>query len=143
VGPAGDPDPLELAARALRRRDRSARDVDERLARAGVGEDQRVETLAALERLGYVDDDRYAAGRAASLAARGWGDEGIRELLARDGVAAASVDAALAALEPERERAAAIVRRNGASARTARRLAAKGFGDELVEVVAAGGLADV
>jgi SOS response regulatory protein OraA/RecX len=136
-------DPLEVAARALRHRDRSARDVDERLARAGVDGQARAEALETLARLGYVDDERYATARAAALAARGWGDVGIRAHLEQDGVGPAATEAALAALAPERERAEEIARRDGASARTARRLAAKGFADDVVEAVAADGTAGV
>jgi len=52
--------PIEIAARALRHRDRSRRQLDERLARAGVDEARRAEALETLERVGYVDDGRYA-----------------------------------------------------------------------------------
>ena len=138
-----DQDPLEVAARALRHRDRSARDVDERLARAGLDGEARAEALETLARLGYVDDERYAVARAAALAARGWGDAGIRAHLERDGVGPAAAEAALEALAPERARAEEIVRRDGASVRTARRLAAKGFADDVVEAVAADGTAGV
>jgi SOS response regulatory protein OraA/RecX len=136
-------DPLEIAARALGHRDRSARDVDERLARAGVDGDRRAAALETLARLGYVDDDRYAASRAAALAARGWGDAGIRAHLEREGVGAAAAERALATLAPEPERAQAIARRDGASPRTARRLAAKGFSEDVVESVAGDGAAGV
>jgi SOS response regulatory protein OraA/RecX len=80
-------EPLDVAARALRYRDRSRRQIDERLARAGVEDDQRADALTALERIGYVDDARFAGQRASSLADRGYGDEAIRALLAADGVA--------------------------------------------------------
>lgn len=136
-------DPLDVAARALRHRDRSAHEVDERLARAGIDEDRRAEALETLARLGYVDDDRYAATRAAALAARGWGDAGIRAHLEREGVGAAPAERALATLASEHERARAIARRDGASPRTARRLAAKGFSEDVVESVARDGAAGV
>jgi SOS response regulatory protein OraA/RecX len=136
-------DPLEVAARALRHRDRPAREVDDRLARAGVDEKRRAEALETLARLGYVDDDRYAASRAAALAARGWGDAGIRVRLEQEGIGAAPVERALSTLTPERERARAIAGREGASARTARRLAAKGFAEDVVESVAREGAAGV
>src|SRR4051812_6714026 len=71
-------DPIELAAKSLRHRDRSRRELDARLARAGVEEDARADALDTLERVGYVDDSRFAAARAASLAGRGYGDEAIR-----------------------------------------------------------------
>ena len=129
-------DPIDVAARALRHRDRSRRQIDEHLARAGVEDDRRADALDALERIGYVDDIRFAAGRAASLADRGYGDEAIRELLTADGVAPEAVEDAIAALRPELERAAALIAKLGASPRTAARLARKGFGEESVEAAA-------
>jgi len=127
-----DADPLDLAARSLRHRDRSTHEVDDRLARAGVDEEQRAETLATLARLGYVDDRRFAAGRAADLARRGWGDDAIRVRLEEAGVGGEEIEAALAAVEPESARAAELVARDGASPRTARRLLAKGFAEDVV-----------
>jgi regulatory protein len=136
-------DPLDVAARALRHRDRSAYEVEERLARAGIDEERRAEALETLARLGYVDDDRYAASRATALAARGWGDVGIRTHLEQEGVGAAAAERALATLAPELERAQQIAHRDGASPRIARRLAAKGFSEDVVESVARDGPAGV
>jgi regulatory protein len=130
---AGAEDPLEVAARALHRRDRSRQDVDARLQRAGIGDADRAETLERLERIGYLDEDRFARSRAATLAERGHGDAAIRADLEQQGVEADRVDAALAQLAPEHERAAALVEGLGASARTASRLLRKGFSPELVE----------
>jgi regulatory protein len=135
-------DPIDLAARALRHRDRSRSQIDERLARAGVEDDRRADAHDSLERIGYVDDARFAAQRAASLADRGYGDEAIRLLLAGDGVGAELAGEAVAALRPESERAAEIVARLGASPRTAARLARKGFGEDAVEAAAGGFAAD-
>jgi regulatory protein len=135
-------DPLEIAARALRHRDRSRRQVEERLERAGVEEDRRADALETLERVGYVDDARFAAARAAALAARGYGDEGIRRLLQAEGVASDVADEAVAGLERERDRAARLVERLGSSARTAAQLQRKGFGEESVELAAGGAFAD-
>lgn len=129
-------DPIDVAARALRHRDRSRRQIDERLARAGVEDDRRADALDALERIGYVDDVRFAAARAEALAERGYGDEGIRQLLAADGVAPETVEGAIAGLTAEAERAAALVASLGASPRTAGRLARKGFGPDAVETAA-------
>lgn len=129
-------DPIDLAARALRHRDRSRRQVDERLARAGVEDDRRADALDALERIGYVDDARFAGQRAASLAERGYGDEAISALLAADGVPPELAGEAVGALRPESERAAEIVASLGASPRTAARLARKGFGEDAVEAAA-------
>ena len=134
---AADPDPIEIAARALEHRDRSRRQVDERLERAGVTEDGRAEALETLERIGYLDDERYALARAVALAERGFGDEGIRHQLERDGVQPTAANAALAALEPECDRAARIVARLGAGPKTAAHLGRKGFGEDAIEAAAA------
>src|SRR3954470_16434812 len=131
-------DPIDLAAQALRHRDRSRRQIDERLARAGVEDDRRPDALDALERIGYVDDARFAGRRAASLAERGYGDEAISALLAADGVPPDLAGAAIGALRPEEERAAEIVASLGASPRTAARLARKGFGEDAVEAASGG-----
>ena len=136
------PDPVALAARALRHRDRSRRQLDERLERAGIAEDERADALETLERVGYVDDGRFAVHRASTLADRGWGDQAIRHLLASDGVPDALADAALSGLEPESARAERLVARLGASPRTAARLRRKGFGEDTVERAAGGSFAD-
>jgi regulatory protein len=126
-------DPIEIAARSLRNRDRSRREIEERLAKAGVGEDLRADALETLERVGYVDDERFAVARAASLAGRGWGDLGIRHDLEGHAIAAEAVASALAALAPERERAVALAERLGRTARTAAQLSRKGFGEDALE----------
>jgi regulatory protein len=129
----GEPDPIDVAARALRHRDRSRAQVDARLARAGVGEEQREEALDTLARVGYVDDGRFAQARAATLAARGFGDLAIRHDLEEAGVGAEQVADALAGLEAEGERARAVAARLGRTAKTAAQLARKGFSEEAVE----------
>jgi SOS response regulatory protein OraA/RecX len=93
----------------------------------------REEALETLERVGLVDDARVAATRARSLAERGSGDAAIRYDLEREGVSVELVECALAALEPERERARAFVELRGTGPRTARWLAAKGFEAAIVE----------
>jgi regulatory protein len=135
------PDPVELATRALRHRDRSEHEIEERLERAGVDEAARGEALATLARLGYVDDARFARARAEALAGRGHGDRAIRFDLQRHGVEAGTVDAALDALEPELVRARAVVERRGATPRTARHLFAKGFSRETIDAALGDGLA--
>jgi regulatory protein len=129
-------DAVETALRALRHRDRSAAELEARLAERGVGEEERAEALETLERIGYVDDERLARRRAEELAARGSGDALIRHDLAARGIGEEHVEAALSALEPERERAARIVERRGPGAKTARYLASKGFGEDAFAAVA-------
>lgn len=126
-------DPLDVAVRALRHRDRSRAQVAARLERAGVDEAGRLDALETLERVGYVDDARFAAARAAALAGRGLGDAAIRHDLEGSGVEAGLVAAALAALEPEPVRAASIVASRGTGAKAAAHLARKGFGEEAIE----------
>jgi len=130
-------DAVETALRALRFRDRSTAELEARLERHGVGEAERERALETLERVGYVDDGRFACTRAEHLAGRGSGDELIRHDLEARGVAAEYVAVALAALEPERLRAERIVARRGRSAQTARYLASRGFGEDAVEAAVA------
>jgi regulatory protein len=131
------PDAVETALRALRLRDRSAAELDARLAERGVGAAEREEALETLERIGYVDDGRFARLRAEQLAGRGSGDALIRHDLERRGVALEQIEAALELLEPERDRAARIVARRGSDPKTARYLASRGFGEEALAVVVA------
>ena len=125
------PDAVEQALRALRYRDRSTAELDTRLEQHGIDAEEREQALETLERLGYVDDERLARMRAEQLAARGSGDALIRHDLER------RVEAAISGLEPEHERAAAIVRRRGEGAKTARYLASRGFGGDALESVVA------
>jgi regulatory protein len=125
--------PLELAAAELARRDLSPARLAEKLEARGVASADAATAVARLEAAGYVDEDRFALTRAETLAERGWGDAGIRADLEAQGSSGAAIEAALAALEPERERAVGLVARFGASARTARRLAAKGFGEDSLD----------
>jgi len=126
-------DAVELALRALRHRDRSSAELAMRLEQRGVEATEREQALATLERIGYVDDERFARSRAEQLAARGSGDALIRHDLQGRGVAAEQVETALEALEPERERAARLADQRGRSAKTARYLASRGFGADALE----------
>ncbi|HET8895614.1 MAG TPA: RecX family transcriptional regulator [Gaiellaceae bacterium] len=127
---------LARATRALAMHDRSRRVLDERLANAGVPAEPRREALETLARAGLVDDARFAASRAAALAERGQGDAAIRFDLERQGVPDELVAEALAALEPERERAQRLAERRGRGVKTARWLAGRGFEPDTVEEVA-------
>jgi len=135
-------DPLEVAVRALRRRDLTAAALATRLEQAGVAAAEREEALETLERVGYVDDARFAALRAQTLAARDWGDAAIVADLERQGVDAETAVEAVGALEPERERARRVVDKRGRSARTAGYLARKGFGEDVLEAVVDTAVAD-
>ncbi|HJU47424.1 MAG TPA: RecX family transcriptional regulator [Gaiellaceae bacterium] len=119
--------------RALRARDHTRASLAARLARGGLDEESCQDAVEALARAGYVDDERFARGRAMALARRGAGDELIRDDLERQGVAPALAALALGDLEPERIRARRVVAARGRSARTLRFLAAKGFAEESLE----------
>ncbi len=93
----------------------------------------RTDALDTLERVGYVDDERFALTRAAALAARGYGDEWIRHDLESHGIRGEPAAVALAELEPEADRARALVERLGRTRKTASHLARKGFGEDAVE----------
>jgi len=131
---AAEPRALEVATRALAKRDFSARGLRDRLAEADVGPEEADQAVAELEHAGLVDDDRFARQRAEALAERGKGDAAIRFDLERQGVGAELAVEAVAGLEPERDRAERIVAKRGPSPRTARLLAGRGFDAESVEL---------
>jgi regulatory protein len=133
---------VDTALRAVSRREQSAAELDLRLERGGFAPGLREETLNRLERVGLVDDERYAIRRAESLSERGHGDEAIRWRLERDGVAAEIAAKAIAALPPERERAQLVVAARGTGPGTARELARRGFGEAAVEEALGSAVAD-
>ena len=122
-----------VAVSALARRERSRADLDARLARAGVRDVERRETVERATRAGLVDDARFAAARAQQLAGRGAGDALVLADLAHHGVDDPIAREAVSQLEPEPLRAARIVRSRGRSPRTLRYLAARGFGEESLD----------
>jgi regulatory protein len=126
-------DAVAAGTRALARHDRSEQGLRGILERKGIGEREREEAIAALRRHGALDDKRFAEARATAFAERGFGDAAIVFKLEQDGIEPEASAAALAALEPERERAVRLAARRGASARTARWLATRGFAPESVE----------
>jgi regulatory protein len=127
---------IGAAARALRYRDLSRKRLDERLERRGTRPDARADALAALEQAGIVDDRRTGSLRAEALAERGYGDAAIRFVLEGEGLAAEVVAEALAALEPEVERARRQVAKRGWGLKTMRWLVARGFDEATLEAAA-------
>src|SRR5690242_166565 len=87
---------LDAAGRALARRDRSPAGLQAVLERRGIPGAEREAAVETLERLGYVDEGRFAGSRAEALARRGYGDEAIRFDLEREGVGGEAVADALA-----------------------------------------------
>ena len=129
-------DATELALRALRHRNRSRSDLEQRLRSAGVEPDEREAALDRLAETGLLSDDRFAEERARALARRGAGDALIRQDLRRQGVDHSAVEHAIAQLEPEDERAARVFERRGRGAKTLRYLAGQGFAAETLERLA-------
>jgi regulatory protein len=123
----------ELALRALRHRDRSRRDLDRRLERAGVPAGDRMEALDGLAEAGLLSDARFAEARARALVERSAGDELIRRDLVQQGVDEEVVESVVAALPPEPERAERAFARRGGGAKALRYLAGKGFAPESLE----------
>ena len=128
---------LAVATRALARREHSQRSLRERLQRAGVAANDAEAVVEELRHAGLVDDARFAEERARVLAERGKGDAAIRFELERGGIGTAEIEAALGSLDPERERAAALVASRGATPATARLLAGRGFDEEVVAALVA------
>jgi SOS response regulatory protein OraA/RecX len=128
---------LGAATRALARRDRSVVGLADYLARRGVGRKERAEAVDRLADIGYLDDERFAFGRARSLAERGYGDDAVRFELEREGVAADRIDTAVAGLAAERARALSVLRGSRSALAGIRKLAAKGFSADSIEAAAA------
>jgi SOS response regulatory protein OraA/RecX len=124
---------LRKASRLLSRRDLSEQSLGEELARRRVAPAARRETILRLVEVGAIDDERLARTRAELLAARGAGNEFIRADLEAKGLDRELVDDALAALDPETERARRITDARGAGPATARFLARRGFDGDCVE----------
>ena len=132
---------LASAIQALARRDHlGASRSRAKLGRAGLSEQAQDDAVETLARAGYLDDDRFAHGRADVLARRGYGDAWIRADLDRQGVEEESVERALRALDPERTRAARLVGERSGDPRALRTLQRKGFSEDTLEAAAAGRL---
>jgi regulatory protein len=120
----------QTALRALARREHSRATLAARLERAGVRGEELHATVADASRVGLVDDARFAESRAQALAARGAGDLLVLDDLVQSGVDETTAREAIATIEPEAARASRIVASRGATIRTLRRLASRGFGEE-------------
>lgn len=125
------------ALSALGHADHTSTTLRRRLAAKGVAPVDREAAIETMERAGLVDDARFARARAAALAARGAGDLMIRDDLDRRGVALDLVDEAIGALEPELERARRLLAAHPEPRRALRRLAGRGFAEEVLEAVVA------
>jgi len=127
----------QVAVRALARREQTRVSLDARLARAGVPDADRRQVVERAGDAGLVDDVRFARRRAQQLADRGAGNLLILDDLARQGVPEKVARETAAALAPEGERAARIVKARGASAKTLRYLVSRGFSEDALDVLIA------
>src|SRR5262249_60525702 len=82
---------------------------------------------------GAAAGERTAQTGARALGERGLGHAAMRFGLERDGGARHAIAPAVAALEPENDRAFRLVPRRGATAKTIRWLTSRGFAPESVE----------
>ena len=133
---------LEAAGRALRARELSRRELEERLERGRIAPAAQAEAIDVLERLGLLDEGRFADDRARALAERGLGDAAIRSELERQGIEAEPAEQALAALEPEAERARRLAVSLGGGVRSVRALRRKGFGEDAIEAAVPSAVAE-
>jgi SOS response regulatory protein OraA/RecX len=125
---------MSITLQALGRRDHSRQSLVDRLSRARVPAAAAAGAVETLQRVGLVDDRRAARARATALADRDAGDLMIKDDLERRGFPADVVADVVAELEPEFERASRIVARAGSDPRTLRRLARKGFCDDVLQL---------
>ena len=139
----------EKALAYLERRDRTEKEIRDRLAGAGFPEDIACATLGRLKDAGLVDDEGYAARYLEALAGKGRGRLRIAEEMRRKGLPDALVRNALEdgiSDEDERARAAEAARlawagipggtdRRKAAARVSRRLITLGFAYETIGAV--------
>jgi|SRR5918995_3463751 regulatory protein len=103
---------LELALRALGRRERSSSELRSWLADRGVAEDEVEHVVDHLEGIGQLDDARFARRYAEDKRElAGWGSERIREALLARGVAPEHIEPAVAGDGPteQLERAAGLL----------------------------------
>jgi SOS response regulatory protein OraA/RecX len=127
---------LVAATRSLAASDRSRHALEQRLQRAGHSAAARKEAIAALGRSGILDDTRVAESRASVLARRGYGDAAIRTDLGRRLIAAEAAADAIAALEPELDRARRLVEGKNLTPALLRRLSTRGFSRDTLDEIA-------
>jgi SOS response regulatory protein OraA/RecX len=126
---------LAAATRSLAATARSRGDLERRLDRAGHTATAREDALAGLAQAGLLDDTRLAKARAEQLARRGYGDAGIRADLQRRLISAEIAAEAVAALEPETERAQRLLAGQSLTPALFRRLSGRGFSRDTLEEV--------
>jgi SOS response regulatory protein OraA/RecX len=124
---------LAVATRSLAAGDRSQQALEQRLALAGHPVAAREDAIATLDRAGLLDDARVAESRAELLARRGYGDAAIRADLRRRLIPAEAAADAIAALEPELDRARRLFASQSVTPAMLRRFAGRGFSRDTLD----------
>lgn len=122
----------------LSRREHSAKELLEKLARKGYPEEEAREALNSMKGYGFQDDARFAAIKARTTAHR-TGNRRVAQVLANSGISKELVLEKLEELEPEIDRALRFVKRyegkeltDALKARVWRNMAARGFSGSVV-----------
>lgn len=126
---------LTKATRMLARRPLPRALLEDRLERKGVAPAALEEAVEVLEQAHYLNDHSYALDRAGSLAERGYGDAAIRYVLKQERVDSGLIEEAIAVLEPELERARALVLANPDRKRLLGRFVRRGFDPDTIEQI--------
>jgi regulatory protein len=137
---------LDYAYRLLARRAHSEQELAKKLLDKGFTEDAVTRTVATLKVRGYINDATLAADQADRLRARGFGAAGIKEKLARKGLAKGTVDEVVASADGDEDREAArqilasrfpsdALKKPQTYARAFRFLLSRGFSQDVVEDV--------
>jgi regulatory protein len=131
---------LAHAQRLVASKERSTRDMNERLVREGYSQDISDEVVSRCHRCGLIDDSRFAEQFVNRKIASGWGKERIGRELGRHGIEPPEVEHALGGLEPslEIERALSLLMKRTISDKNPyqtamRHLISKGFGYEIAK----------
>jgi len=126
---------LAKATRMLARRPLPRALLEERLEKKGVAPVALEEAVEVLEQAHYLNDRSYALERARSLAEHSYGDAAVHYILEQERVDSELIEEAIASLEPEVERARALLAATADRRRTLRRLVTRGFSAETLEDV--------
>lgn len=133
---------VEVATRALARRELSTAELRIRLGRAGFSEDEAERAIEQLRDAGYQSDERTARERAHTLAARCVGDAAIGADLRRRGITRDMVEEILEELPPESERAARLAAKTEPGRRFADALRRKGYSEDVIAAATRSDVAD-
>lgn len=133
---------VDVATRALARRELSAVELRVRLGRAGFSEDEVERAINQLREAGYQSDERTARERARTLSERCLGDAAIVVDLRRRGIPQDAVDEIFDDLPPEGARAERLAARVGSGRRLVDALRRKGFSEDVIAAVIREDVAD-